>query len=77
MATLIDVPATATINLVTGVIVINLDIRPKVPSHASLYKAIADDIAGGDPTPTFTATLGSTSGVRNGDIDLQISLATL
>lgn len=66
-----------TFDPVTGVIVVDLKLRYETPSAQGLYKLVADDLFAGDPTPTFTKTLGTDAGVRNGDIDLRISLATL
>lgn len=69
---------TATIDPVTGVIVVTMSIRPDGQVGIGLYKAISDDLAAGDPTPTFTKTLGvDSAGTRTGDIDLVVSLATL
>lgn len=71
-------PATATVDPVTGVIVVNINIRPNGQIGQGLYKAIADDLAAGDPTPTFTKTLGvDANGVRTGDINLSISMPTI
>ena len=68
----------ATIDPVSGVIVITLSLRPDGQIAQGLYQAIAADLAGADPTPTFTKTLGvDSAGVRTGDIDLVVSLATL
>lgn len=66
-----------TFDPVSGVIVVSLKLRPEAASHASLYKLVSDDLAAADPTPTFTKTLGTTNGTRNGDIDLVITMPTL
>lgn len=72
-----DIPVTGTFDPVTGVITFSTSIRPQAKSHQGLYQLVAADLRAGDPTATYTKTLGGSSGNENGDITLAVSLATL
>jgi hypothetical protein len=61
-----------TIDPVTGVIVIAFKLRAQAVSHRTLYAAIAADLLAGDPTVTWTKTIGS-----NGDADISMSIPTI